>query len=399
MSLWYSRLVCRSRICRPLADGLVAIFIAAVLALEASAGFLPPVSYTTGSSPRSVAVGDFNGDGHLDLAVANFNDGTLSILLGNGDGTFQDAQGFNAGSFPYSVAVGDFNGDGIPDLAVANYLYPHSTVSILLGKGDGTFGAAQCYPVGVVLGGGDYATSVAVADFNGDGRLDLAVVSGERDALASPGFVSVLFGNGDGTFQEAQNYGVGFWPNSVAVGDFNGDGHPDIAVANGAFGPRGATLSVLLAHGDGTFQDPQSYQVGDQPQSVVVWDFNGDGHLGLAVGDNSGVEILLGNGDGTLQAAQTAYSISGSLAVGDFNSDGHLDLAIANFDDGAVHVLLGKGDGTFRSPFPPYYSSGGSGPISMAVGDFNGDGYPDLAVANGNSNTVAVLLNAADWGR
>jgi hypothetical protein len=397
---------------------LLAAFSAAVFAMEASAGFLPPTTYAVGSFPRSVAVGDFNGDGVPDLVVANqgtfenltySDDSSVSVLLGKGDGTFQAAQSFAAGSGPFSVAIGDFNGDGIVDLAVANYLYPHSTVSILLGKGDGTFGAAQSYAVGVVLGGGDYATSVAVADFNGDGRLDLAVASSERDALASAGFVSVLFGNGDGTFQDAQNYGVGFFPNSVAVGDFNGDGHPDIAVANG-----GATVSVLLANGDGTFQAAQSYQVGNGPQSLTVEDFNGDGKADIAVtgGDPDGlVSILLGNGDGTFQDAQY-FNIGiwpNSVAVGDFNRDGIPDLVVAHNTDTvycSVSVLLGNGDGTFGAAqsFRVGPEEIGDFNISVAVGDFNSDGYPDLAVTiwgttDSPGTTVRVLLNAADWGR
>jgi hypothetical protein len=168
-----------------------------------------------------VAVGDFNGDGKPDLAVANWNSNSVSVLLGNGDGSFQAAQDFGAGISPESVAVGDFNGDGKPDLAVANF--GSATVSVLLGNGDGSFRPAQDF----VVGRGAY--SVAVGDFNGDGKPDLAVANFWSTN------VSVLLGNGDGSFQAAQNFGTGGYgsfPASVAVGDFNGDGKPDLAVAN-----------------------------------------------------------------------------------------------------------------------------------------------------------------------
>jgi predicted NUDIX family NTP pyrophosphohydrolase len=193
-----------------------------------SAGFAKAVNYGAGSGPWSVAVGDFNGDGKPDLAVANEESNNLSVLLGNGDGTFQTAVNYSVGLQPWSVAVGDFNLDGKPDLAVANE--GSSNVSVLLGNGEGTFQAAVNY------GAGSGPWSVAVGDFNGDGKLDLAVA----DTVSNS--VSVLLGNGDGTFQAGVNYVAGMGPNSVAVGDFNGDGKLDLAVANA----YGGGVSVLL---------------------------------------------------------------------------------------------------------------------------------------------------------
>jgi hypothetical protein len=231
-------------------------------------------SFAAGFGPDSVAVGDFNGDGHLDLAVANYGNplhgdpSSVSVLLGNGDGTFQAARSFAAGSGPRSVAVGDFNGDGKLDLVTANYAIDYcygctpieSDVRVLLGNGDGTFQAARSFAAG------DRPVSVAVGDFNGDGRADLAVAD-------YYGGVSVLLGNGDGTFQAARGFAAGTYPSSVAVGDFDGDGLPDLAVANA----QSNTVSVLLGNGDGSFQAARSFAAGISPQAVAVGDFNGDG--------------------------------------------------------------------------------------------------------------------------
>jgi hypothetical protein len=232
--------------------------------------------------------------------------------------------------------------------------------------------------------------SVAVGDFNGDGVQDLAVANQGTPPLFADGSVSVLLGNGDGTFQAPLSFAVGIRPFSVAVGDFNGDGAPDLAVAN--IGSH--NVSVLLGNGDGTFQAAQNFATRFLPISVAVGDFNGDGAPDLAVA-NSGsdnVSVLLGNGDGTFQAAQNFATDSGpySVAVGDFNGDGVADLAVANLNSDNVSVLLGKGDGTFQAAVN--FATGG-GPVSVAVGDFNGDGRPDLAVANFRSNNVSVLIN------
>jgi hypothetical protein len=335
-----------------------------------------------GNVPDSVAVGDFNRDGIPDLAVLNSVDGTVSIFLGNGGGTFAAAPNspVTVGSTPVSVVVGDFNGDGIPDLAVLN----SGTVSILLGNGDGTFAIAPNSPIGGV---GGY--SVAAGDFNRDGKLDLAFAG------------LILLGNGDGTFTTAPNSSASFgsFPVSIATGDFNGDDIPDLAIAD----LEGSAVTILLGNGDGTFiaAAGSPVTVGSEPHSVAVGDFNGDGKLDVAaVGYNdTNVAILLGKGDGTFQAAvnsSVVYDYSSvSVAVGDFNRDGKPDLAIALEDSGfydtnTVLVLLGNGDGTFSVP-----SNGavtvGTNPESVAVADFNGDGVPDLAVANSYSNNVSIL--------
>src|SRR5437588_4376258 len=338
-------------------------------------------------TPVSFAVRDLNGDGNLDLVVANYGcspcsppiRGSVSVLVGNGDGTFQAVAKYDTGPNPQSVAVGDFTGDGKPDLAVAND--GSTNIAVLLGNGDATFQAAVNYGMG---GAPPYrAPSVlTTGDFNGDNKLDLAV--------ANSGGVSVLFGNGDGTFQPAVSYATGANPDSVAVGDLNGDGKPDLAVVSGS----GDGVSVLLNNGDGTFQAAANYGTAGWASSVVMGDFNGDGKTDLAVATTAvspgsyNVSVLLGNGNGTFQTAvpYVVGSAPYSVTAGDFNGDGKSDLAVAT--DVGISLLSGKGDGTFQ---PPVNYSAGSHPNFVAAGDINGDGKPDLAVAN-PVGSVSVLL-------
>jgi dienelactone hydrolase len=335
---------------------------------------LGETSFGSPASPSSVAVGDFNRDGKLDLAVANLASDNISILLGSGDGTFQNAVTYGVGSGPRMVNVGDFNGDGKLDLVVTNA--GANNVSVLLGNGNGTFEAADNYGVG------ENPNSVAVGDFNGDGKLDLAAANGYSNN------VSILLGNGDGTFQTAVTYEAGEQPMAIATGDFNSDGKLDLAVTNYS----GANVSALLGNGDGTFKAAVNYSAGQGPNSIEVADFNGDGKLDLAVANtvDFDVSVLLGNGDGTFKATVNYSAGQGpkAVAVGDFNGDGKLDLVTANNPDDSVSLLFGNGDGTFRKHLD---FTGLNQPESLAVGDFNGDGRLDMAAALLLDN-VGILL-------
>ncbi len=344
--------------------------------------FQPAQTYATGTAPNGNAVGDFNGDGIVDLAVANFNDGTIGVLLGKGDGTFQPQKTYAAPPGPIDIAVADFDADGFPDLAVTNQ--SNGQVSVLLNNGDGTFKSPQTYSVGFAPNG------IAAADFNRDGIADLVIANRDRT-------VSVLLGKGDGTFQAQVTYAVGSTSFGVAVDDFNGDGIPDLAVTNAA----DDTVSVLLGNGDGTFQTQQPYATGAFPRLIASGDFNRDGIVDLAVTDEKDgtVSVLLGNGDGTFKP-QVAYAVGTGpqgIAIADFNGDGFADIAVTNGcpviqcqSVGTVSILLGKGDGTFQPQ--QEYATGGSGPLGIAVADFNGDGVPDVAANNQGSNNVSVLI-------
>jgi hypothetical protein len=253
-------------------------------------------------------------------------------------------------------------------------------VSVLFGNGDGTFGPA----VNLAVGSG--ASSVSVGDFNHDGKLDLAVT------LALSDTVAILLGNGDGTFQPPVTYPTGGRPEALAVGDFNGDGSLDLAV--GSFAPN--IVSVLLGNGDGTFQTHVDYAAGGTPESLTVADLNGDGKLDLAVANetSNSVSILLGNGDGTFQPHvdyPTGTEPYG-LTTGDFNGDGKVDLAVVNAADSTVSLLLGNGDGTFQAHVD--YAVG-SAPDYVAAGDFDNNGRLDLASANQLGSSVSELLNVA----
>ena len=359
---------------------------------------------TAGIGPTSVVVGDFNNDGKLDLAVGS--SGGVSVLLGNGDGTFQRPLSV---ALPKGIALiasrhlvaADFNSDGKLDLAEGN------SAVLLLGRGDGTFQAPISYGVPGPL---------AAGDLNGDGKPDLAV---RRTA----GTVSILLGNGDGTFQQPAEFSAASnifgGGGEVTIADFNGDGRPDLAVA----GSTNGGFAILLGKGDGTFAqsfavagcDPNMICYGAAGYPLGVGDFNGDGRLDIITSYGFGQQrgaVMLGNGDGTFRELPGQTFSDGKLfphgvgvdpsviVVADLNGDGKLD-AVFGYGDGGtqdgvhndyqmVSVCLGNGDGSFQ---PAMAIGVGERPSSVALGDFNGDGKPDLAVANETSNNVTALIN------
>jgi hypothetical protein len=334
-------------------------------------GLANAASYSVGSEPTAVATGDFNGDGIPDLVVANENNNNISVMLGNGDGTFQNQKTWSVGHTPESIVVGDFNGDGVSDLAVADT--NSNCISILLGNGDGSFQNQVEYPVdrGPV--------SIGTGDFNRDGVADLVV------ANTTNADVTVLLGNGDGTFQEGSAFNTGRAPESLALGDFNSDGVVDLAVANS----YDDTVSILIGNGDGTFQPQKTFVTGAVPYSIATADLNGDGTLDLVIANrfSNTVSILIGDGKGNFQneSPVATGTAPDAIVVGDFNGDGTPDIAVCNQFDSTVSVLLGNGNATFlpRQNYMMRFSNG----LSLVAGDFNGDGLTDLA------NTDVAELN------
>ncbi len=341
--------------------------------------FGPSDEYTTDFGAYASVVADFNHDGIPDIAVVNRRVSSVSVLLGNGDGTFQDPLEFAVGSRPESMAVADVNGDGKPDIVTASTT--NGNVSVLLGNGDGTFQSPLTFATDAVPEG------VAIGDVNGDGKPDIVTANYENDT------VGVLFGNGDGTFQTVQLYNAGSGPQAIVLADLNHDGKLDIVTANS----YGGTFSTLLNNGDGTFGASSDLPVGQNPYAVAVADLNHDGNLDVVVPGYSddNVSVYFGNGDGTFQSQQIISTGSGSgpdgLVIVDINGDGKLDLVTANYTSNSVSVLPGNGDGTFGDL--QTYAINGIGPNWLAVGDFNGDGFPDLVTANFTSGDASVLLN------
>ncbi len=372
-------------------------------ALAGSGPTLPIFTVTTGTNPNFVVTADFNDDNFQDFAVANFTDGTLTLFDGNPatPGSFGTGTTIPVGAGPTWISTGFFNTktdttNTIVDMAVANQTA--GTVSILHGNGDGTFTAEPS----LALPTGAGPTAIAVGDFNDDGFADLAVVNKNANT------VTIFLGNGDETFQTPVTTLVtGNAPTSIVAHAFNPNapGIIDLAVTNSTDN----TLQIFLGNGKGTFTNGAIYNTGVTPVFVASADVNLDGNLDLVVADSGAatntnavgdsVSVFLGNGDGTFilpggtRMDFAAGTTPTSFVIADFNDDGIPDLLVTASGDNAAALMLGAGGGFFNTP--PIEVPVGTTPDSVATADFNGDGLPDVAISNFGSNTATVILDSS----
>ena len=359
-----------------------------------AASFAAKVDFGTGTSPFRFAIGDLDGDGKPDLAVANANGGSVSVLRNtstSGSLSFDAKVDFNTGTSPYTVAIGDLDGDGKPDLAVANL--NSSTVSVL--RNTSTSGSVA-FAAKVDFGTGGGPTSVAIGDLDGDGKPDLAVANYNGNTISQLLNTST---SGSVSFAAKVDFSTGTNPYDVAISDLDGDGKPDLAVMN----YNEDTVSVLRntsTSGSVAFAPKVDFGTGSHAHNVVIGDLDGDGKPDLAVANYASDTISLLRNTSTSGSISFAAKVdfgTGNnpyyVAIGDLDGDGKPDLAAANWTSNNVSVLRNTSTSGNVSFAAKVNFSAGNNPASVAIGDLDGDGKPDLAVANWNSDSVSVLRN------
>ena len=366
--------------------------VATILLLLAVGGcskqdpFIPPdlfyyfASYKVGKNPTTVNPLDVNQDGITDLVTTNIGSDSLSVLLGNGDGTFHDQIQLHVCREPRSMAVGLFNRDQYPDVVLA--CSGSDEIAVLFGRADGKLDEGPQYPV--------HRTPVAVTsdDLNGDHVPDL-VVALRNDKI------KVFLGTGTGEFQHGAQYEYGDTPTSVALADLNRDGKVDLAVTNG--GPMSNAVSIWTGNGDGTFGGPTDYRTGKRPLGVSFADFNDDRVRDMLVinGERDSFTTFLGNGDATFQPGRDFGANAGPNfgLTRDFNGDRRLDVAIVNLQSSDLSILFGKGDGTFEYPPKNYRTK--AGPFAVAVYRVTTKEAeePGLVTADNGNGSVSIFLH------
>jgi hypothetical protein len=348
--------------------------------------YVPPdlfyyfASYKVGKNPTTITPLDLNQDGLTDLVTTNIASNTVSILVGNGDGTFRDQVQLHVCQEPRSLAAGTFNADAYPDIVLA--CSGSDQISILFGRADGRFEEGPQYPV--------HRTPIAVAsdDLNGDHIPDLAV------ALRNDK-VKIFLGQGNGEFHHGAQYEYGDTPTSVALSDLNGDGVVDLVVTNG--GPMSNAVSVWIGNGDGTFRPPVDYRSGKRPLGVSFADFNNDHVKDLLVinGERDSFSTFLGNGDGTFRKGRDAGADAGpnfGLAR-DFNGDRRTDVAIVNLQSSDLSILFGRGDGGFEYPPRNYRTKAGPFAVASFHATTKESEEPGLVTADNGDGSVSIFLH------
>ncbi|HEX5011640.1 MAG TPA: VCBS repeat-containing protein [Planctomycetota bacterium] len=419
-----------------------------VLLAKDHGAFHPPVAYDAGVEPNALAAADLDGDGAIDLVVVDQNcpsgscgDGVVRVLLGAGDGSFGQAHPFAVDSNPQSVAIGDFDGDGVPDLAVVNAIsiitQGPGTVSILVGRGNGSFDPQVEYDAG------QGPSAIVAEDLDGDGVLDLGIVNyvailvahavvtlhghgdatfdapvshlvavgpvdllaQDLDASGAPDLVtanlgdnsvSVLRDDGAGGFLPHLDFPAGFGPEAVAAADLDGDARPDLALPTFTAGAGGGSLALLHNLGGAVFAPAVEYQTGPIGAAIVAADVDGDGATDfVAPNQSSGVSVYLGHADGTLLAPALLATANGPVAVAtaDFNGDNHADLAVVNSLGNSFSILAGKGDGSFG---PRVDAPAAGEPSALVAADMNRDGLQDLVMTHAAAGRVSVRLGRGD---